>query len=146
MDYIVETAKPDLIVCSGDNILTTGINGLKEFVEKMDSYKIPWTFIYGNHDAESSSKNYKKADLYKYLDECDSDYLLYESGYVEATSENRYGNYTVSVLDSEGRICYAVSLPPNGYGGPMGIGDYCNSFYSDYLQKSALEILEGYGP
>ena len=28
----------------------------------------------------------------------------------------------------------------------MGIGYYCNSFYSDYLQNPALEILEGYGP
>lgn len=130
MDYIVETAKPDLIVCSGDNILTTGINGLKEFVEKMDSYKIPWTFIYGNHDAESSSKNYKKADLSKYLDECDSDYLLYESGYVEATSENRYGNYTVSVLDSEGKTLLGGIIL-------MDSGTY------DYDKKDYQAITEG---
>ena len=32
MQYVVETEKPDLIVCSGDNILSTGVEKLKEFV------------------------------------------------------------------------------------------------------------------
>ena len=32
MEQMAENKKPDLIVCSGDNILGTGLNGLKKFV------------------------------------------------------------------------------------------------------------------
>ena len=55
MQYIVETEKPDLIVCTGDNIMSTGVEKLAEFVEFMDTLKTPWAFAYGNHDAENNS-------------------------------------------------------------------------------------------
>lgn len=103
MDYVVKTAKPDLIVCSGDNILATGVKGLEEFVELMDKYETPWVFMYGNHDAESNQSGYRKSDLSNWLDSCDSEYLLYETGYSEKGTENRFGNFTVSVLDHEGK-------------------------------------------
>ena len=38
---IIENDKPDLIVCSGDNILQSGTTGVKEFVDLMESYQIP---------------------------------------------------------------------------------------------------------
>ena len=63
MYYIVETTNPDFIVCSGDNVIGTGIvnkasdaHDLTEFVEFMESLEVPWTFMYGNHDAESKVK------------------------------------------------------------------------------------------
>lgn len=100
MQSIVDEQKPDLIVCSGDNILSTGVNGLTSFVELMESYKTPWIWLYGNHDAESTATNYKKADLSKKLMELDTEYLLYKQGYVETGKENRYGNFSVSIYDS----------------------------------------------
>ena len=93
MQAIVDEQKPDLIVCSGDNILSTGVNGLTEFVELMESYEIPWTWAYGNHDGESVAANYKKADLSKKLMSLDTEYLLYKEGYIESGKENRYGNF-----------------------------------------------------
>ena len=51
MQYVVDTQKPDFIVCTGDIIMTTGVEKLGEFVALMESYKIPWTFVFGNHDA-----------------------------------------------------------------------------------------------
>lgn len=100
MQAIVDEQKPDLIVCSGDNILSTGINGLTEFVEQMESYKIPWTWAYGNHDGESVAANYKKADLSKKLMSLDTEYLLYKEGYIESGKENRYGNFSISIYNS----------------------------------------------
>lgn len=123
MQYIVDTQKPDLIVCSGDNIMTTGVVKLKEFVELMESYKIPWTFIYGNHDAESTSAGYSKKDLSTFLSSCDTEYLLYDTGYVD-TSNNRYGNFSISVLNHNGsKLLGAVIL--------MDAGSY-NSSVSSY--------------
>ncbi len=114
LKYIVDTEKPDLIVCSGDNILSTGVEALKEFVSLMDSYETPWTFIYGNHDAESSSAGYSKKELSEYLETCGSKYLLYNGGYVE-TASNRYGNFSISVLDVTGsKLLGAILLMDSG--------------------------------
>lgn len=101
MKYIVDTYSPDLIVCSGDNIMTTGLSGLEEFVTLMDSLETPWTFMYGNHDAESTLTGYSKKSLSDYLENCNSPYLIYSAGYVEEES-NRYGNFSISVLNSSG--------------------------------------------
>ena len=100
MQSIVDEQKPDLIVCSGDNILSTGVDGLTSFVELMESYKIPWTWAYGNHDAESTATKYKKADLSKKLMSLDTEYLLYKEGYIESGKENRYGNFSISIYNS----------------------------------------------
>lgn len=101
MQYLVDTVDPDLIVCTGDNIMTTGVNGLKSFADLLDSYQTPWAFIYGNHDAESTNPKMRKSDLSEYLLNLESPYLLYEEGYIEETA-NRYGNYVINVLDSTG--------------------------------------------
>ena len=60
INTLINEEKPDLIVCSGDNILGTGTNGLNQFIEMMESYQIPWTWVYGNHDAENTATNYKR--------------------------------------------------------------------------------------
>lgn len=99
MQSIVDNQHPDLIVCSGDNILATGVAGTKQFIELMESYQIPWIWMYGNHDAESLANGYKKSDVSRALMESNTKYLLYKEGYIEATSENRYGNYSVTIYD-----------------------------------------------
>ena len=99
IEYIVKTENPDLIVCSGDNILATGTTGLKEFIDFMDTFKTPWMFVYGNHDAESWQKGFMKVDLNEYLKKSNSKYLIYNEGYVEYGCENRYGNYTVNIYN-----------------------------------------------
>ncbi len=114
MQYIVDTEKPDLIVCSGDNIMTTGVEHLKEFVDLMESYKIPWTFIYGNHDAESTAAGYCKRDLSTFLCTYETEYLLYDTGYIDE-SNNRYGNFSISVLNHDGsELLGAVILMDGG--------------------------------
>lgn len=114
LKYIAEEHKPDLIVCSGDNIMTTGVNALKEFADFMDGLKTPWTLIYGNHDAESTAAGYCKKDLSEYLESCGSPYLLYESGYVDKEN-NRYGNFSISVLSPGGtRLLGAILLLDSG--------------------------------
>ena len=48
------------------------------------------------------------------------------------------------VVDGQGRIAYAVCMPPNGYGGPAGQGYYAHPSYTDYTQNPAIVILDGY--
>ena len=123
MQYIVDTQKPDLIVCSGDTIMTTGILKLKEFVELMESYKTPWTFIFGNHDAESTSPGYSKKDLSDFLSSCDAEYLLYDTGYVD-TSNKRYGNFSISVLNHDGSKLLGSVILMDGGGYNASVSSY----------------------
>lgn len=101
MTHLVETEAPDLIVLSGDNMMNGGVEGARELVRIMDAYETPYTFVFGNHDAEVTYDGYCKRDVSAYLEECASPYLLYRAGYVEDTAENRYGNFSLSLTDEE---------------------------------------------
>lgn len=104
MNYLKEVGRPDLIVCSGDNILSTGLSGLGEFVELMETFETPWTFVFGNHDSESLSGEGSKASMNEYLlnvlDE--TDYLIYKDSY-EGASENRFGNFSIKVYTDDAK-------------------------------------------
>lgn len=135
MKYIAENHKPDLIVCSGDNIMSTGVSALEEFAELMDSLKTPWTFVYGNHDAESNASGFSKKELSKFLSESESPYLLYSEGYVEEAS-NRYGNFSISVLNNSGtKLLGAILLFD------AGVYSYSKSDYES-ITKGQIEWYE----
>ena len=53
---IIESTDPDLIIITGDIVYGEFDDDggcLLEFIEFMDSYKIPWAPVFGNHDNES---------------------------------------------------------------------------------------------
>ena len=101
IDYAINSEKPDLIVLLGDNMMTQGVDGAKFIVDTFDKYKVPYTLVFGNHDATSYLPNYKKSDVSKYLETCGSPYLLYKSGYTQGGKEDRYGNFTISIRDKD---------------------------------------------
>jgi len=97
IEYAIQTEKPDFIVLLGDNMMTQGTKGAEFIVKTFDQYEIPYTLVFGNHDATSTLPKYKKADVSKYLETCDSPYLLYQSGFTQGGKEDRYGNFSISV-------------------------------------------------
>ena len=104
MQKVVAEAQPDLIVCSGDNILDTGSTKLEDFIEMMESYQTPWTYIYGNHDSESNTKGHTKKELSETFLSYDTKYLLYQEDYVEKKQgyvDQRYGNFAIKVYDKD---------------------------------------------
>lgn len=50
MDELLSAEKPDLITVSGDLNLCGDDEGYYEFADFIDSYNIPWAFVWGNHD------------------------------------------------------------------------------------------------
>ncbi len=101
IDYAITTESPDLIVLLGDNMMSQGVEGARFIVETFDKYKIPYTFVFGNHDAELYVPDFTKRDVSLYLESCTSPYLLYKCGYIQDDSENRYGNFSISIRDKE---------------------------------------------
>lgn len=65
---LVERVKPDLIILTGDNVypipfFSGAINNLRQskFVANLlESFEIPWTMVFGNHDAEPFSTHTKE--------------------------------------------------------------------------------------
>ena len=66
---LIDITNPNLIVITGDGIWAKNLKVkntkvvLTEYVKLMDSFEIPWTYTFGNHDFEGNAKaeDYVKA-------------------------------------------------------------------------------------
>lgn len=53
IDKLIKYESPDVIVITGDVTMTIiAKNVIKQFIIHMDKYNIPWTFLFGNHEAD----------------------------------------------------------------------------------------------
>ena len=107
MDEAVERTRPDLIVLTGDNIygeLDDSGAMWQAFIQKMDSYCIPWCVVFGNHDNESG-----KGVTWQVEKLLESQYCIFRQGTVTGNCNYnvllRQGNtakYLLYLLDSNG--------------------------------------------
>lgn len=107
MDALVEKTQPDLITLPGDILSAMSSRfSINNFIKHMDSYKIPWAPVFGNHDNEipSNSLNWQ-ADKYMA-----SQYCLMRKG-----PSNLYGcgNYVINITES-GEPVYSLFMFDNG--------------------------------
>ncbi len=50
---MIKRENPDLIIVTGDQVLTKWNDiATQQFADFMDSFKIPWAPVFGNHDME----------------------------------------------------------------------------------------------
>ena len=99
---VVENSKPDLIVLTGDMLFPAFYAGgsnnkiqLEAVVTMFDAFEVPWTFVYGNHDADIWGIM-KKKDISKELSE--SAFCLFDTGITNISGE---GNYAVTLLNND---------------------------------------------
>lgn len=53
IDKLIITEKPDVIIVTGDLFMSIhGRRVFKQFIKFMDGYDIPWSLVFGNHEAE----------------------------------------------------------------------------------------------
>ena len=101
---IVDREKPDLIVFNGDN--TNGLHSVeaqRKYISDMVGYieqcKIPWAYVYGNHDHEGGLSKETQSEIYT-----EFEYCMFKSGDVSGE-----GNYVLPVLSHDGsKILYNV--------------------------------------
>ena len=65
---LVAQTNPDLIFITGDIVygeFDDSSEVLKDFIGFMDSFEIPWTAVYGNHDNESKIGIEKQCKIYE---------------------------------------------------------------------------------
>jgi hypothetical protein len=104
---LVAQTQPDLIIITGDIVYGSFDDSgstFEWFCELMDSFKIPWAPIFGNHDNESlKGVDWQCARFGK------SEYCLFERGSVSGNS-----NYTVGIAIQEELIRVIHMVDTNG--------------------------------
>lgn len=97
MDKLVAQTCPDLIIITGD--ITYGEfddkgSSLLAFIDKMESYKIPWAPVWGNHDNECVLGVDWQCQQFENAEHC-----LFKKGSTDGCS-----NYILGVRDGEGEL------------------------------------------
>ena len=106
---LIAQAKPDLIFITGDIVygeFDDSGESFDWFCDFMDSFKIPWAPVYGNHDNESK----KGVDWQNQRFE-DSEFCLFKRGSVSGN-----GNYVVGVAVDDTLIRALYMIDSNGCG------------------------------
>ncbi|WP_392486535.1 metallophosphoesterase [Haloimpatiens sp. FM7315] len=115
---IIKKSKPNLIILTGDSIFPyiiksgtrNNIKEAKKLVEFMDTFKIPYAFLFGNHDIEMGSKGSKEeiSDII-----IKGKYSIFNKGLNKLTG---VGNYIIKLVNEENKIITAlVILDSNMY-------------------------------
>lgn len=107
IDALVEKTQPDLITFTGDMLSAFASRfSIHNFIKHMDSYKIPWAPVFGNHDNEipTNSLNWQVDQYMK------SEYCVMQKG-----PSNLYGcgNYVVNITQ-DGAPVYSLFMFDNG--------------------------------
>ena len=107
LDKAINDSKPDLIIITGDIVYgefdDNGSN-LVEFCKFMDSYKIPWAPIFGNHDNEC-----KLGVTWQCNQFLNSNYCLFKRNTCTGN-----GNYNIGIFNNDKLIRVIYMIDSNG--------------------------------
>ncbi len=147
---LVHLAQPDLIIVTGDmvypvSIQAGSVNNLKAtklFATFMNSFGIPWTITYGNHDEELYSL-YSLESLSKVYE--GSDNCLFQRGPEDITGMS---NHFINILNHNGTINTSLVLfDSNSYVSTFSLFKYDNIHENqvEWYEKQLYAISENYG-
>jgi len=107
LEKAIKDNNPDLIIVTGDNVygeFDDNGNNLVEFVNFMDSFKIPWAPVFGNHDNES-----KKGVTWQCKQFEEAKYCLFKRNNVTGN-----GNYNIGIFNNNELLRVIYMIDSNG--------------------------------
>ncbi|MBR2968486.1 MAG: metallophosphoesterase, partial [Clostridia bacterium] len=142
--WLVEKTQPDFIVLTGDNVYGEFDHDGSNFsalVALMESFKTPWTLVFGNHDGETYPGK-GMAWQSNYLLE-NTEYCVFSVGNDYYETEG-YGNFVVDIEDGNGIRCSLIMMDSHGCRREMNAGIYPNQIkWYEACVKEAAEIKHG---
>lgn len=108
VETLIERASPDFITLSGDISYAGDFESYKKFAEYFDSFGIPWTCCFGNHDNQDGDEpvrrvldEYKKHRLFAF-EECDS--KLGNTNFAILIEKNGKNAAGIILMDTHDRV------------------------------------------
>lgn len=108
IEEVIERTCPDFILITGDVIygeFDDKGSSLEIFIEKMDSYKIPWAPIFGNHDNESKIGVNKQCEMFE-----KSKYCMFKRRHEIGGN----GNYSIGIANKGKLVRTIFMMDSNG--------------------------------
>lgn len=91
---LISRVKPDLITMTGDQIWAPFVKySIEDLIEFMDSFKIPWAPVNGNHDGEGNVDLNASAEKYE-----ESEYCVFRKG---PGNIGGVGNYVINIMEGD---------------------------------------------
>ena len=147
IDAMVKTAKPDMIMVTGD--ITSekeNYTAFKTFCSYMEELKIPWGFVFGNHEGLDikyepgelldPEKIADRQTLSDYLESLE--YCIYERG-----DENidGMGNYYYNVKDDNGKVITSlIMMDSHSYDDENGGYDHFHDNQIEWYENTVKSI------
>lgn len=146
IDQLVLSEQPDVILVTGDIFMSIiGKSIIKKFIKHMDKYNIPWTFIFGNHEADFLEIE----DVLKVIQKIHTNNLYFTKG-PKLSDDNTHGNsnFKIKLFNNEIEILnlYLLDSKANRTDGLVD-KDFPYDYVSDeqvkwYQDKVSLDIAE----
>lgn len=113
-ETLIERVSPNLITISGDLSYAGDFVSYKKYADYMDSFKIPWTCCFGNHDNQDGDEPVRQVvDEYmkhKYFvfEKCEPS--LGNSNFVILIEKNGKSSEGVILMDTHDQVPYRLNL------------------------------------
>lgn len=130
---VIAQSKPDVIILTGDNVygeFDDNGTSMKWLCKTMDSFKIPWIPIFGNHDNES-----KMGINWQCKQFINSEYCVFERGDVTGKGN---GNFTVGIATGDKLVRVLNMIDTNG----SNVGNSEDTFVAAGIYPKQIEMFE----
>ena len=125
VDLTIQDANPDMIVITGDLFTFASRETVRQTFDFFDSYQVPWTFTYGNHDDQGTY------DLY-YLGKTAKNYKHCVFNFLEDDVLSGRSNQVINLIKEDKIIYQIYNLDSHSY----HFGDF-NGY--DMIQQDQID-------
>ncbi|WP_162140207.1 metallophosphoesterase [Haploplasma axanthum] len=138
IDKLVENVNPDVIIITGDITMSLLAKKLfKQFINHMDKYDVPWSFVFGNHEMDFHDMK----EIIKIIDKTKTKNLYFKVG--EDLGENGgYGNFKIEIQNNSNPILnlYMLDTKANRLDGKTdgGVYDYLTINQVDWYKREIV--------
>ena len=142
MSFALDREKPDLVIFTGDNIVTGSSAlfrmGAEALLEPLVSRGVPYAYTYGNHDDEDGVSKETQYDIYNSIGDC----LTYDA----APSITGFGNCNLPIYSSaDNSMAFNLWLIDSNTYASGGYDNVHQDQIDWYLSQSqAIEQQEGH--
>lgn len=127
IDKLIKDSDPDLITLSGDNVY--GWLGWIWLIDLLDSYKIPWAPVFGNHDGATSTY----ASWCAWQIDKTSEYAIFDFG----PKDMGHGNYIITITEN-GKPIHQLYMMDTHKDATYEVNGYTYNGY-DHLWDNQIE-------